>query len=320
MAILLNAGAGAAARPGAEELCRRIADVCERIPLSAQVRSLPSESMQAAIEEAAVDAAVDTVVVGGGDGTINTAAEILLKAGKPLGVLPLGTLNHFARDLGLPTDLEAALRAVAAGHLRRVDVGEVNGRVFLNNCSIGLYVHAVRQRERLRALHGWAKWTAMSRGAWEALLRFRVFRLRLHLPGGSRRLSTPQLVIANNRYDTRLLAMGRRERLDEGQLWVYAARDRGRFGFVRLVWRALVGRLEDERDFEAEGTPHLEIVERRPGRRIFLARDGELDELHAPLRFRSRPGALTVVAAPAAVAPSDQAATDDAAAPAAVPA
>ena len=302
--IVLNAGAGASGR--CEELRARVEQACAAVGLPAEVRAIEAHRLLAALEDAARDPGVGTIVVGGGDGTLHTAANALAETGKPLGVLPLGTLNHFARDLGIPSDLEDALRVVAEGPRRRVDVADVNGRVFLNNCSIGLYVDAVRQRERLRTLHGWAKWTAMARGAWEALRRFRVFRLTLHLPEGARRLSTPQLVVANNRYDTRLLALGRREHLDAGRLWVYVARDRGRFGFVRLAWRALLGRLDEEKDFEARETPFVEIRERRPGRRIFLATDGELTEMRDPLRFTSRPGALTVLA-PAEVSDPDTA-------------
>jgi diacylglycerol kinase family enzyme len=294
--ILLNAGAGTAGRVRADELCRRVENACVSVGLAAAVRSIEARQLQSAVEAALTDAGIGTVVIGGGDGTLHTAANVLVASGKPMGVLPLGTLNHFARDLGIPSGLEDALRVIAEGRTRRVDVGTVNGRVFLNNCSIGLYVEAVRQREKLRALHGWAKWTAMVRGAWESLRRFRVFRLVVRTSAGARRLSTPQLVVANNAYETRLLALGRRTGLACGCLWIYSARDRGRFGFVRLVMRALIGKLADEDDFDAASETEVEIDERRAGRRVFLAVDGELSAMHAPLRFASRPGALTVVA------------------------
>jgi diacylglycerol kinase family enzyme len=244
---------------------------------------------------------VGTIVLGGGDGTLSGGAALLADSGKVMGVLPLGTLNHFAHDLGMPDDLAEGLTVIAAGATRAVDLAEVNGRVFLNNCSIGLYPSAVRQRERLRRLHGTAKWTAMARGAWDSLRRFRVLRFTLHFPDGARRLSTPQLVVGNNRYETRFLALGKREALDGGLLWVYAARNRGRFGFVRLLLKAMLGRLDQERDFEQTPARELTIQERRGGRRVFLALDGELTALYSPLRFRSRPGALTVIA-PAAAA------------------
>ena len=294
--IVLNAGAGRAASLRCDEVKRRVEQASAQLGLDVEVRAIGAAALRSVFEAAAADSEVGTVVAGGGDGTLNTAANALAQAGKTMGILPLGTLNHFARDVGIPLGLEDALEVVAAGRTRSVDVGDVNGRVFLNNCSVGLYAEAVRQRERLRALHGWDKWTAMARGAWEALRRFRRFHLTLRLPAESRHLSTPQLVIANNRYEMRLLAPGRRTGLDCGCLWVYLTRHRARFAFVRLVLRGLLGRLEDERDFEALSTPGLTVEDRRPGRRIFLALDGELERLHAPLRFTSRPRALTVLA------------------------
>lgn len=299
--IIVNAGAGAAASQDCGDLCRRIESLCAERGLDARVLAAPSDRIGAEITRAAADPTVDTIVLGGGDGTLSGGASLLADSGKAMGVLPLGTLNHFAHDLGMPDDLAEGLTVIAAGATRAVDLAEVNGRAFLNNCSIGLYPSAVRQRERLRRLHGTAKWTAMAHGAWDSLRRFRVLRFTLHFPDATRRLATPQLVVGNNRYETRFLALGKREALDGGLLWVYAARNRGRFGFVRLLLRAMLGRLDQERDFEQTPARELTIQERRGARRVFLALDGELTALDAPLRFRSRPGALTVIA-PAAAA------------------
>lgn len=304
--IIVNAGAGTAASQDCGVLCTRIEQICTGLGLDARVVASPAERIAGEIERAAADPAVDAIVLGGGDGTLSGGAGQIAGTGKTMGALPLGTLNHFAHDLGMPDDLEESLRVIAAGHTRAVDLAEVNGRVFLNNCSIGLYPSAVRQRERLRRLHGAAKWTAMARGAWDSLRRFRVLRLTLRFPDGERRLSTPQLVVGNNRYETRFLALGKREALDSGRLWVYAARHRGRFGFVRLVLRAMLGRLDQEQDFEQTPAETLEIHERRGARRVFLALDGELAALAAPLRFRSRKGALTVIA-PEPEAPAEAA-------------
>ena len=253
--IIVNAGAGTAASQDCGTLCARIEALCAELGLDARVVSAPSDRIAGEIERAAADSSVDAVVLGGGDGTLSGGAGLLADSGKVMGVLPLGTLNHFAHDLGMPDDLAEGLRVIAAGATRAVDLAEVNGRVFLNNCSIGLYPSAVRQRERLRRLHGTAKWTAMAHGAWDSLRRFRVFRLTLRFPDGPRRLSTPQIVVGNNRYETRFFGLGKRDALDCGQLWVYAARNRGRFGFLRLVLRAMLGRLDQEKDFEQTPAP-----------------------------------------------------------------
>jgi len=296
--VVLNAGAGALQSGNGAELKDRIVRTCLELGVAADVRAVPAAGLKQEIERAAADSAADVLILGGGDGSIKTGAAALAGTGRPLGLLPLGTLNHFARDLGIPPGIEDALRTAVSGQVREVDVAEVNGVVFVNNCSLGLYPEAVRQRERLRRAKGVAKWAAMGRGAWEALRGFRVSRLTLITPQANRRLATPQLVVGNNRYETTLLKLGRRSALDRGELWVYAALDRGRFGFLRLVWRTLLGRLDQGRDFESLCAAELELEGRRPRQLIRLALDGEVLELRGPLRFRSRPGALKVIAPP----------------------
>jgi hypothetical protein len=91
---------------------------------------------------------IDAVVVGGGDGSVRTVASVLADTGVPLGVLPLGTLNHFARDLGIPLDVEAAAETIAKGDVRVVDLAKANGEIFINNASIGIYPYLVIARER----------------------------------------------------------------------------------------------------------------------------------------------------------------------------
>ena len=210
-----------------------------------------------------------------------------------MGVLPLGTLNHFARDLGIPQDLEGALRVVASGVVKRVDVGEANGRIFLNNASIGLYPHAVAVREKQQDEQGTGKWLAMCRAAMATLRRFPVVRVTLHLPGGATRVTTPLVFIGNNKYEMSLLALGKREVLDGGELWLYVASHRGRVGFVSLALRAVIGRLDQARDFLGVAVPEVTIEDRR--RIIPIAFDGEVGEVESPLRCRIRPASLPVM-------------------------
>jgi diacylglycerol kinase family enzyme len=298
MVVLVNAGAGSTGGDDCEELKGRVAAFCRDASLPATVTAVAGKDLERELQKAVACPRTATIVVGGGDGTIRTGAGLLAGTGKRLGVLPLGTLNHFARDLGIPPELDAGLRVIASGSVRDVDVAEVNGHVFINNCSLGLYPEAVRQRERLRQHHGLAKWRAMGQGAWEALKRFPVVRLRLRTAQGSLSVATPQLVVGNNRYETRLLALGRRAALDRGELWVYAALARSRFGFLRLVLRTLTNRLDPTRDFLSMCTDELEIDRRHAGRVIRLTLDGEILDLRGPLRFRSRPRALKVLAPP----------------------
>src|SRR5205085_4914339 len=111
-----------------------------------------------AITRRAIADGVETIVAAGGDGTINAVAAEVADSGRTLGVLPLGTLNHFAKDLGIPLDLERAVQVITRGRVAPVDVAEVNGRVFVNNSSLGIYPHIVSMRRHQQERLARGKW------------------------------------------------------------------------------------------------------------------------------------------------------------------
>ena len=241
---------------------------------------------------------LDAVVVGGGDGSVGTVAGVLAGSGVPLGVLPLGTLNHFARDLGIPADLPGAVAIVAAGQTRDVDVAEVNGRVFVNNSSIGLYPHLVIHRDRQAKLLGIPKKLATLLATLHALQRFPRRRLWITAAGRHEHYRSPCLFIGNNEYDLGLPSMGSRQSLDSGALCVYVARPRRPIGLVWLALRGAFGGLDAARDLDMMRVAEIEVGSR--ARRLLVARDGEVERLRPPLRYRSRAGALRVLAPPPA--------------------
>lgn len=294
--VLLNAAAGSVAPEGPSEVAARVSAAFSETGLIADISAVDSRSMADEVRNA-VAAGADRVIVGGGDGTLSSAAEVLVGGPVPLGILPLGTKNHFARDLGVPADLNEAARVIAAGHVRQVDVGEVNGRVFINNCSLGVYADMVRDRETQEIRDDRRRWAAMLRASWGSLRRFRVRMVTLQVDGRVLRVTTPLVFVGNNRYETRLLALGRRTSLDDGLLWLYVARNTSRLGIVRLGARMLLGRLEQAQDFETLATEELEVRTRR--RHLRVAVDGEVRPMLSPLRWRARPGALAVLAPPA---------------------
>jgi diacylglycerol kinase family enzyme len=233
------------------------------------------------------------IVAAGGDGTVSAVASALAGSGVALAVLPLGTLNHFARDLGIPDDLDAALRIAVHGRVREIDVGEVNGRVFVNNSSIGLYAAMVRRRERQRRRLGRGKWLAMLWASYNALRAHPFLHLTLEVAGVEHRRRTPFVFIGNNAYRMEGLDIGERERLDGGELALYLAHRTGRLGLARLAVRALLGRLYEGDDFEAATTTRLRIDARH--KRLLVATDGEVQAMELPLDYRIRPRALRVV-------------------------
>ena len=290
--VLLNAASGAAERKLPVEAAE-VAAAFAALGVRAEVRSVPGPELCAAAREALREPGLDLVAMGGGDGTMNAGASALAGTGRPMGVLPLGTLNHFARDLGIPQDVEGAVRTMVEGRVREVDVGEVNGQVFVNNSSIGAYPAAVRERERLRATDGHGKWPAMMRAALSTLHRYPLVTVTLRMMNGEVRITTPVVFVGNNRYDTGLFRLGARQELDRGLLWLYVLRDTGRFTLLRLGMRALLGRLRQSRDFEALGLPELMVDDRRS--EIPVAVDGELLQLSTPVRYRIRPRDLHVM-------------------------
>ncbi len=233
------------------------------------------------------------VIAGGGDGTVSAVAAALAGTDIALGVLPMGTLNHFAKDVGVPLNLEAAVRNALAGQFARVDVGEVNGRVFVNNAGLGFYPHFVRQREA-EERRGRAKPAAFLMALRSVVRRYFRLRLRAHMDReAALERVTPFLFVGNNRYETSGPEIGRRSRLNSGRLWVCTAPKTGRRHILRGALMALIGR-ESEDELDAFEATQLSVDPGTP--RANVSTDGEVSMMDAPLRFRIRPRALRVAA------------------------
>ena len=287
--VIVNRGGGSAT--GAEE---RIREAFAGTGVETDLRLVEPDDLDRSCAEAAKAKGVDALVAGGGDGTIGSVAAALAGTELALGVLPMGTLNHFARDAGIPLDLGEAAAAVAAGRTRRVDTAEVNGRVFVNNSAVGLYPMLVRERETQQLQLGRTKRRAMLVAAARALWRFSSRRLTLRFAGMSAPVETPVLFVGNNKYETGLFRLGRRSAIDRGELCIYAPLARSRLAFAWLSLRAILGRPERQRDFlTLVGIVEAQIESLRP--RLMVAIDGEAHLLDTPLRYRVRPGALKLI-------------------------
>src|SRR5258708_4833861 len=214
MVVILNGGAGKAAK--FRNLQPKIAELFGAAGLNIEIISVAGKEMSAATKQALAENH-ETIVAAGGDGTVNTVAAEVAGTEKTLGVLPLGTLNHFAKDLHLPLDLEGAVRTIAEGNIASVDVGEVNGRVFVNNSSLGIYPHIVHRRvvEQMRLRIG--KRPASIWATIHAFRRFPFLNLRIEVNGKTLRRETPFLFVGNNEYEMTGFRIGTRRRLDAGK-------------------------------------------------------------------------------------------------------
>jgi YegS/Rv2252/BmrU family lipid kinase len=236
----------------------------------------------------------ELVVVGGGDGTISAAASALVGSETALGILPLGTLNHFARDLGIPEKLDEAAQLIATKRERRVDVAEMNGRTFINNSAIGLYPLMVRDREFQQERLGRSKKLAMIVASLRTLARFGHQRLVLTVNEEQARVDTPLLFVGNNDYRIDLGAPGERESIDDGCLSVFVMRKKTRAGFIAASIRALFNRARPDDMVQLENVQRLRVASHRSALPVSL--DGEVVRAEPPLDYKIRKKALRVIA------------------------
>ena len=229
------------------------------------------------------------VAVGGGDGTQGSAAAVLAGCDTALAILPLGTRNHLARQLGIPLDLAEAAKLATGGRREPIDLAKAGERVFVNNASIGMYTKLVRERDKR-----WGpKWLGTIPAAWVVLRTIRAKPLQLAIDGKPSPVVTPLLFIGNNRYSLEAGKLGERESLSDGVLSVLAVARHGPLALLGFALRALVGRADPQRDF-------CELADAREARlagegTIEVAFDGEVERMALPLTFSIMPGALEVL-------------------------
>lgn len=238
----------------------------------------------------------DAVIVGGGDGTIRSAATLLKDSESALGILPLGTLNRLARDLSIPLDLEQAARALAHAEIRHIDMAEVNGRPFTCNALLGLPPIYSRQRQkqrgqplvpRLRAYFSVLRHIARSRRKITLIVNDGLER---------RKIRALSIAISNNVYADTAGLMLKRPTLDNGELGIYIARHENGLRMAMGFARAMLGRFRSDPHLEATSAKKLDIISSKSAMRV--SSDGEVEIIETPLRFRTLPKALKVLAPP----------------------
>jgi diacylglycerol kinase family enzyme len=286
LSVVLNS-----ARGDARDIADRITHAANLAAVELRIDICDGASV-GAVARHALDRGCTMVAAGGGDGTVSAVAAALAGTPATLGVLPLGTLNHFARDLRIPLDIDQAIATILSNRVAPVDVGEVNGRIFINNSSVGLYPRLVWERQRQQR-QGRSKLSAMANAAWIVWRGYRrVTVLLQHESRDAVRVRTPFVFVGNNVYQLSGLDFGSRARLDGGRLHLCMAPELSASGVLRVLGNVLVGRLANFDRFESLEATTLTIDAWRP--QLGVAIDGEVTVLRPPLRYRLRPGALRV--------------------------
>ena len=288
--VIVNRTGGSAAANGTklgDQLGSAFADHQDNIA----IELVEGAQLREAIARA--DGAVK-IVVGGGDGSVSSAAAELAGKSTVLALLPLGTLNHLARDLGIPTELAEAAKLAMHGSPSAIDLGNVNGLRFVNNASIGLYPSIVSLRDRYRARNGWPKWFASIPAAWKALMRIRQQDLQIDMGAGPRRVITPLLFVGNNIYSLEAGVVGTRASLSEGRFSVFAVKHTSRLSLILFALRAALGGAKRGDDFVLLGEcVELTVGSARASTNVGI--DGEVQRLEFPLKFMIEPAALNVI-------------------------
>ena len=296
--VLLNLSAGTLANSKTGDEPRRIAEGFRARGIETDVRAVdPAELDRTTRDAAAEGSGYDAVIAGGGDGTLNTIAAALTGTGRAFGVLPLGTHNHFAKDMHVPLDLDAAVAALAVaaerGGTRDVDVGEVNGRIFLNFSGVGLHPLVVRHRDAQRSALGRKKFFAMFVAVLRVLRRPPVMRVRIDGGGRTIKRITPSVIVCNNPHQMQVLGVENISYTDRSMLNLYLAKSTSWLGLVWLIVRAAFRTLDTARGFESIAFPELAVSTRRRTARVSI--DGEVVDMETPLRYKIRRGGLKVI-------------------------
>ncbi|MEO5825154.1 MAG: diacylglycerol kinase family protein [Gemmatimonadales bacterium] len=241
----------------------------------------------------AITSGARIVVAAGGDGTVNAIATAVIDSEAALGVLPMGTLNHFAKDAGIPLELPDAARLIAIGETSAVDIATVNDRIFLNNSSIGVYPLMVRERDRQRSRLSRSKWWAMVRASLDLFRRFPTFTVGVTADGRTSKARTPAVLVGNNTYEFSSRGLGTRAALDAGELSLFVVKTRTPWMTVKLLLNALLRRLDADGlcDVSACKSVGLEPEVKS----VDVSLDGEVVKLQAPLEYQIKPKALRLI-------------------------
>jgi diacylglycerol kinase family enzyme len=281
--------------PAVQAACEAAQRHCELLPVTrgGELADVAGEAVRRAREVGGI------VVAAGGDGTINGVAQAVLGSGCRFGVLPRGTFNYFARTHGIPTELDDALRVLLTEGAEPVQVGQVNGRVFLVNASLGLYAQSLEDREGWKQQFGRSRLVALASGVRTILRGHRSLRLSAEAPERSWTARTPTLFVGNNALQMEQVGLPQAQAIDTGRLAGVMLKPVGRWSLLALLARGAFGQLSQSDEVVHFPFRSLTVDVRAGGtRRIKVATDGEVVRMTMPLRFEVAPHTLLLIRPP----------------------
>lgn len=298
--VILNANAGTAHATGVTPAM--VGALFEANGLKATIEANNDRDLASRIQDAMASNA-QTIVAAGGDGTITAVAAALVGSEKSLAILPLGTVNALAKDLNIPLDLPQAVAALATGRSHRIDVGDLNGRMFLHKVVVGLIPELAAGREHIRGRQTLSAKVGFMRYFFRRLSRARRIAVAIETSQGERRVERVQAIaVASNAYDEGPGQIFARHGLDRGTLTLYALRHLKMIDFFRLTTGMLLGRWRSDEALWIESVKAVTIDAHKSMLNVMF--DGEVETFQTPFNFSIRPRALSVIVPAVTVEPA----------------
>lgn len=295
LTVILNRESGTLLNLGPDTVAAQLQEIFEKLGCKADIRTLDAADVEAALK-AARDGPSDAVIVGGGDGTVASAATIFAGHDKPLGVLPFGTFNLAARDLGMPLDWQEAARLLVTSPVGHIDALEVDGKLYLCLVVLGFYPSLVMGQTEY---HG--NWIVKAvRTLWSSMKSAATFPpLQLRLNDGTSIQShrTRLVLLANNSYEDIFGIIPKRHSLDAGYFTVYISKHQSQLGLLNSCVKWIMGRWKEDREISILRATELEIQVRRK-RQVAVMMDGELKKIMLPFTVKIKPKALRAIIPP----------------------
>lgn len=293
MQVVINDRAGTVVGAATDAVADHVAEILASAGHAVEVFVTKPGQLQEALRRA-LEMQPDALIVGGGDGSIRSAASAVARSSTALGVLPLGTVNRLARDLEIPLDYKAAAQALATARVQAIDAAEVNGRLFLCNAILGPTTRFSAARQHLRGKPGSQRFHGYIAAVRELLQYRRRVTVRVDDGAEARTLRVLSLVVSNNAYPEEPSLTMRRPELDGGVLALYASQHETGWRMVLAALKAVLGRVARDRDVVQLRSSRL-TVDVRARMSVPLSIDGEVEHLATPLEFTIRPTALKVL-------------------------
>lgn len=276
---------------GALDPAERVSNAFAAAGKEVDVRMVPPRDLGSILEEVGRDDSHDEVIVGGGDGSLSRSLGRLLATGKTFGVLPFGTMNLLARDLGVPNEMDEAIRALSTAEAGRIDLASINGRPFHSISGLGFFAQMARARENARGMKGLGRYAGFAYAAFRAFFRSGRSRYHLVIDGAPIKVDATAVLITNNAFAN---DEWRRPRLDAGEIEVIVAHSGGWAERFRLGVDVVRGGWRKNPLIEAFRAKSV-VVEKDRRTRVWVATDGELTRERSPIAYETLPGAAMML-------------------------